>query len=121
MDNIKEYFGEPIFTYTSKQAEEDGMLFDITSLNPHWKKGLFNYVTINLLSKGYYKEDEINIPNLLDLLNQANQIVRGKSKNFTEFDSFYCGKIELPSGIMQKIFIEQNETGKFTILLPEDH
>ena len=121
MDNIKEIFGEPIFTYTSKQAEEDGILFDVTSINPDWKKGLFNYVTTNLLSNGYFKDDKINIPNILDLLNQSNQIVREKSKNFTKFDSFYCGEIELPSGIMQEIFIEQNETGKFSILLPEDH
>jgi len=125
MDEIKEYFGEPISTYTCKQAEEDGILFDATKLNPAWKKGLFNYVTTNLLNKGYMEEDSgdsrIRMPNIVDLMNQANQIVKTKSKNFSEFDSFYSGKIELPSGTMQEIFIEQNETGKFTILLPEDH
>ena len=123
MDEIKEYFGEPISTYTSKQAEEDGILFDATKLNPAWKKGLFNYVTTNLLSKGYLEEKggKIRMPNIVDLLNQANQIVKNKSKNFTEPDTFFSGDIELPSGTKQQIFIQQNETSKFTIMLPEDY
>jgi len=130
-DKVKEDFCKPIFVYTSEEAEEDGILFDITKINPDWKKGMFNYVTTNLLNKGYFvikdklKGEEISIPNLLDLLNQANEIVKKKSKNFTEFDSFFSGEIELPSGEKQEVYIEQNETGKesskFTILLPEDH
>ena len=125
MDSIKEYFGEPISTYTSKQAEEDGILFDASKLNPVWEKGLFNYVTTNLLNKGYMEEDSgdtrIRMPNIVDLLNQANQIVKNKSKNYTEADTFFSGDIELPSGSKQQIFIQQNETGKFTIMLPEDY
>lgn len=69
----------------------------------------------------FEQDGRVRIANLLDLLNQANEIVRKASKNFTEFDSFFAGKIELPSGSKQEIFIEQNETSKFTILLPEDH
>ena len=111
---------EVVYSYTSEQAVEDGVLVDITKINPSWNKGLFNYVTTNLLSKGYMKGDEINIPNLLDLLNQALQIVKDKSKNFKEFDTFFCGKIEFPNGEKEKIFIEMNETEKFTIMLPED-
>jgi len=119
-----------ISTYTSEQAEDDGILYDITKVNPEWKKGLFNYITMNLLRCGYYQMEptgrrgescSINIPNILDLLNQANQIVRKASKDFTEFDIFFSGDIELPSGKQQKIFIGQNETGKFTIMLPEDY
>ena len=123
MDNVKEYFGEPISTYTSEQAEEDGILFDATKLNPAWKKGLFNYITTNLLSKGYLEEGDskIRMPNIVDLMNQANQIVKTKSKNFTEPDTFFSGDIELPSGAKQQIFIQQNETGKFKIMLPEDY
>ena len=125
MDSIKEYFGEPISTYTCKQAEEDGILFDAAKLNPAWEKGLFNYITTNLLNKGYMEEDKgdsrIRMPNIVDLLNQANQIVKNKSKNYTEADTFFSGDIELPSGSKQQIFIQQNETGKFTIMLPEDY
>jgi hypothetical protein len=53
-------------------------------------------------------------------LNQAVLIVRNKSKNYTELDYFYDGKIELPNGEKTVIYIEQNETGKYTIMLPED-
>lgn len=124
-----EFFGKPIYTYTSKQAEGDGILFDITRLNPEWKKGLFNYITTNLLGKGYLKEGKkddtsdysFNMPNLLDLLNQSNQIVKQQSCNFTKFDTFFSGEIELSNGEKQKIFIAQNETGKFTIMCPEDY
>ena len=112
-----------IFSYSSEQAENEGILFDITKINPEWKQGLFNYVTTNLLSKGYMKKDsdEVNLPNLLDLLNQAMQIVKLKSKKFKEFDHFFNGAIEFPDGEKQEIFISQNETGKFTIMLPEDY
>ncbi len=124
MNEINEYFGKPIYTYSSNQAVEDGILFDFTDIDPAWKKGLFNYVTTNLLSKGYttdYAKMPLNIPNLLDLLNQSIQIVKKASNSFTEFDSFFSGDIELPNGDQQKILIVQNETGKFTIMLPEDY
>lgn len=100
--------------------EEDGILVDITNINPEWKRGLFNYVTSNLLSKGYIKDNKVDTPCLLDLLNQTNVIVRILSRDFKKFDSFFSGIIELPSREKQKIFIEMNETGNFTIMLPED-
>jgi len=109
-----------IDVYTSEQAEEDGFLVDLTKINPAWSKGLFNYVTTNLLSKGYMPNDQLSIPCILDLLNQALNIVRLRSKGFKEFDTFFSGHVELPTGEKQQIFIEQNETGKFTIMLPED-
>ena len=115
-----DFFGDEVYSYTSKQAEEDGLLFDITRLNKDWKKGGFNYVTFNLLSKGYVRDGKVSIPNILDLLNQCLFIVKKKSKDFTQHDSFFSGKIELPNGDRQTIFMEQNETGKFTIMLPED-
>jgi len=114
------YFGEIIYSYTSAQAEADGILVDITKINPTWINGIFNYITTNLLHKGYFDNDKINIPNLLDLLNQALQIVKEKTNNLQEFDSFFSGKIELPNGEKQEIFIELNETNRFTIMLPED-
>jgi len=123
MDNSIFKEEDIIIRYTSQEAEEDGVLFNITTLNPLWAKGPFNYVTTNLLSKGYFKEatDEINIPNLLDLLNQALVIVKEKSNDFQQMDTFFEGQIELPSGEKQTIFIGINETGKFTLMLPEDN
>jgi len=120
-----------VFRYTSDEAEEDGILFDITRLKPEWKNGMFNYVTTNLLSKGYmeivpdvfgdYKDLEFNMPALLGLLNQALNIVRSKSNNFKDADWFFSGKIELQDGTHQEIFIAQNETGRMTLMLPEDY
>jgi len=111
---------EMIYSYSSQDGEEDGILFDITQVEKSWENGLFNFVTTNLMHKGYIK-DKVNIPNLLDLLNQSIGLVRKASKNFKEFDTFFSGMIELPDGSEQKVFICQNETGKFTIMLPEDY
>ena len=110
-----------IYSYSSEQALNDGILFDITQINSKWKSGLFNYVTTNLMNKGYMKDSKINIPNILDLLNQALQIVKKGSNEFKEIDNFYSGSIEFPDGEQQEIYISQNETGKFTIMLPEDY
>ncbi len=114
---------EVFSVYTSEQAVADGILFDIAQINPKWAtNGIFSHITINLLlSCGYLQEGEIKILNVADLLNQANLIVKNKSDDFKNPDTFYSDEIELPSGKMQKIFIEMNETGRFTILLPEDH
>ncbi|WP_321431233.1 hypothetical protein [uncultured Methanolobus sp.] len=35
--------------------------------------------------------------------------------------AYYSGKIEFPGGHKSLILVERNETGRFTILLPEDH
>ena len=120
-NDLETFYGQPVSVYTSDQAVVDGILFDLIQLNPAWKKGLFNYVTANLLNRGYMYQDKISIPNLLDLLNQANQIVRRETKGFTVMDTFFCGSVELPDGEQEKIFICWNETGKFTIMLPADY
>jgi hypothetical protein len=116
----EDIFGDIVYSYTSKQAEEDGILLDITKLNKDWEKGIFNYVTLNLLSQGYLKDGKVSIPNLLDLLNQCLFIIKKKSKNFTRPDYFFSGKVEFPNGDRKTVFMGQNETGKFTVMLPED-
>jgi len=121
MKSNQEEFGEPIFCYTSKDAELDGVLFDLLRVNQDWEKGLFNYVTMNLLRRGYLDGDVVKVANLLDLLNQANQIVKKESKDFTQHNWLFSGSVELPDGSQQKVFICQNETEKFTVMLPEDY
>jgi len=59
----------------------------------------------------------VNIPNITDLIVQAAQIFKRKPDD----DYFVSGSIELPSGERQKIFIAQNETGRYTAMLPEDY
>jgi hypothetical protein len=113
---------EAIYTYTSDQATDDGILFDIRKVNSKWERGIFSHVTVNLMAHGYYNEDDtVNLPNLLDLLNQSLQIVKRESKNFTKHDWFFEGQIELPSGTKQQVFICQNETAKYTIMTPSDY
>jgi hypothetical protein len=110
-----------VYKYTSEQAEEDGVLFDISKANPLLGRGRFRYITVNLLKSGYLNGDEVNAAGLLDLTNQCLLIVQHASNNFKDPDWFYSGSVELPSGKMQKVFIAQNETGKYTIMLPEDY
>ena len=112
-----DFFGEVISTYTSEQATADGVLMGVSSLNPPWGKGPFSHITSNLLSQGYREEDgSSRLVNVVDLLNQALKICQSKPA-----DHFYSGRIEFPDGSQRKIFIGQNETGKFTIMLPEDY
>ena len=118
MDNV---FGKVICGYSSGQAAEDGSLFDITQINPQWRKGIFKYVTINLMKHGYLQDGKVIIPNLLNLLYQSLNIVWENSNQFRDrLDSLYAGNIELPGGKKQKIFLKLNEIGKYTIRLPED-
>ena len=115
------------------------------------KNFFLKYITTGLLSKGYQNDQckhgvkdgeqgknprcqtcdtflhsngkisclqlTINIPNLTDLIIQAAQIFKRKPDD----DYFVSGSIELPSGQKQKIFIAQNETGRYTAMLPEEY
>jgi hypothetical protein len=57
----------------------------------------------------------VNIPNIRDLLIQCVK------KMVKKFDTFYKISIEEPSGKKIKVFVAQNETGKYTAMLPEDY
>jgi len=109
-----------VSTYLSSEAVEDGFLFDLDLVVKQSPLGKFvlQYVTTNLLAEGYWNKDQtINIPNLRDLLEQSLRVFRKKLSD----DYFVSGVIELPSGSKQKIFIAQNESGRYTVMLPEDY
>lgn len=115
---------EIIYEYTETQAVNDGILIDCEIFaKAGLNKGLFSHTTTNLMfSKGYMQENEpINYPRILDLFTQAYEIVKKKSKNFKKFDTFFSGEIESPNGETFKIFITQNSTDRFTLMLPEDY
>ncbi|MDG6222602.1 MAG: hypothetical protein IAX21_00860 [Candidatus Bathyarchaeota archaeon] len=154
-EKAKRFFeqNEVIYTYTSEQAAEDGILFDLDQLVPaKFSSNFFlKYITAGLLSKGYWNNcckhgvkngeqgktprcqtctvylnvekslnclnPSLNFPNILDFIFQATQIFKRKPKN----DYFISGKIELPNGEHQKIFISQNETGRYSAMLPEEY
>ena len=153
-DTIREgpYKGfELISKYTSGQAVEDGLLFDVDLLV---KSGTIpiKYITTGLLERGYWNDTckngvgrgevgindrcascetfikhqgeklscivrTLNIPNMTDLITQALRIFSKKPAD----DWFVSGIVELPSGQKQKVFIVQNETGRYTLMLPEDY
>jgi hypothetical protein len=105
------------FQYTEKDALDDGFLVDITKSNKNWENCLFNYISVGLINKGYITKKKYIIPNLMDLIAQAVNIINKTKKE----DWFYSGVIELPNGEPEKIFIVQNSTGKFTLMLPEEY
>lgn len=109
---------ETTLTYSSEQAVEDGVLFDITTVNHSWReKSIFEYVSTSLMAKGY----EDDILNLAELLDQALRIVASASNGFTDAKEVqYSGNIELPNGEQQEIFIRMNEHGKYILMTKED-
>ena len=109
-----------VSTYLSSEAVEDGFLFDLDLIVKQSPLGKFvlQYITTNFLAKGYWNKDQtINIPNLRDLIEQSLRVFRKKPAD----DYFVSGVIELPSGSKKKIFIVQNESGRYTVMLPEDY
>lgn len=117
---------EAISTYSSEQALADGILVEFRKINPKWVSGIFSHATTNILkSRGYINETEegetFNIPNLMDLLRQCQEIILKKDEDLNNLsDYFYSGKIEFPSGEKGLVFLEENEYKRFTIMLPED-
>ena len=120
---------EIISSYSIEQATEDGVLFELrTVLKPEFRENcLISHATTNLMrTHGYLvenedKEESMNIPNCIDLLNNSLNVIREKSGNFKKFDDFFAGEIETPNGEELTVWLELNELQKFTVLLPEDH
>src|SRR5665647_1405100 len=76
------------------------------------------FIITGLLAKGYWNPDNtINVANLRDLIIQSLRVFR---KNPLD-DYFVSGRIQLPSGSSQKIFIAQNESSRYTAMLPENY
>src|SRR5665647_1160227 len=91
-----------VYTYTSKQAVEDGILFDLDQVQKRiFTHSPFKYATVNLLAnEGYLAEDKIDIPRLIDLIMAANKIFNKMPRG----DTFASGRIELPNGKKQEIY-----------------
>lgn len=106
-----------ISMYTDEDAIEDGVLVKLERDGKRLSRYIRLATTNLLVSCGYMEEDQLNIPNILDLLKQGHRIM-GKG---TAGDWHYSGEVELPSGEKQTVFIEENGSGGYTIMLPEDH
>jgi hypothetical protein len=107
-----------IFTYTSAQAVEDGILFDLSQVRGY-EHCQINLITANLMEKGYWNNEgtiaKINSCNLRDLVIQLLHKI-GKKQ-----DTFYEVSVEAPSGSRIKVFVAQNESGRYTAMLPGDY
>ena len=129
MNNSNQLFNDDdvISVYSSEQAADDDILFSLNK-SVFFKNKYFNYATTNLLLELEImkydvkrRQDVINVSSMVDLLEQAKKIVLKGIYNNLQEESFYCGDIRKHNGDMVKIFIEMNETGKLTLLLPSDH
>ena len=117
---IKEIFGEPISVYTSDQAEDDGLLIKV-------KDSDINYMTravyFDCIDKFLIKDEDGKIlkgqqPAIVlinKLIGSAKQAVIEIQKT-KGTDWFYS--IEARGW---KFFVCQNETGKYTLMFPEDY
>ena len=120
---------EAISVYTDDDGIEDGILVKLEHKGKAFGRWI-NIATSNLISKGYEDEGKLNIPNVMDLVRQGEYLIRQANKesgDASEFDWFYAGSIELPSGEKEKVFIAENGTSaekgqrrRYTIMLPED-
>jgi len=76
IDMENDPFGEVIYSYTLKDAVEDGVLVDLHAIGkipaylPVYSS--IRYATTALLAKGYMSGTEFNRPNLADLLVQVS-------------------------------------------------
>lgn len=120
-NDITSFFGEPIST--SSQAEKDGIL--VATGHP-----LINYITrtvyercISLFSnEGMWEQfasskekyERKLISKLIEsvILEIQKQYLKANKKE----DWFYSVKVR-----GWKLFVSQNETGKFTLMFPEDY
>jgi len=102
-DLLKELFGEPIFSYTTEQAVEDGVLIHTGSVGPHQV-----YFTAALLADGYEESQK-----RIDLVKRGLELLRQPDPE----DSKY---MKLRVIEKDKIWVIA-EPGKLTYLKPEDY
>jgi hypothetical protein len=108
MSDITDFFGEPISTYTSEQAEADGIL--IKTGHP-----LINYMTHTV----YERCIEPFVTEYIDEASLTKKLIEDaiiEIKKINKPDWFYCIHVK---GC--KLFVAQNETGKYTMMFPEDY
>lgn len=118
--SVKELFGNPVSVYTSDQAEGDGLLIKI-------KDDDINYMTKSVYSecidKFLIKDDDGNVldgfPTALNLMYKLISSVKAEVVKIQEekgLDWFYNIKAR-----GWEFYVCQNETGKYTLMFPEDY
>lgn len=114
---------EAIYVYTLEDAVADGFMVSTDQIFPNFGKHFVSHITTNLLSSlGYYEDDETTPRkvNLVDLCNQAGVALRRVLQKNGE-ECFVETMIETPNGHKERVFIQLNEVGRWTVMLPEDY
>lgn len=118
MEENNNVFGEAIYSYTEDQAVEDGILTKTDDIFPKMSQHLVSHITTNLLqSKGYEENGEIKRACVIDICN----VFGPKIRKILGKDSFLSGYMQSPNGERFKVFAQQNSTGRWTLMLPEDY
>lgn len=102
-DLLKELFGEPIFTYTTEQAVEDGVLIPVGTVGPHQV-----YFTAALFAEGHEDKQK-----RVDLVNRGLELLRQPDPEDTRY-------MKLRVIEKDKVWVIA-EPGKLTYLKPEDY
>lgn len=95
-----------IFTYTDKQAVEDGILMPVSF-------GTINLVTDGIVNK-FTRENSFDIEKFNSFITEAARNLSEQQKK--KADWFYLVVIE-----GKKYFIAQNGSNGFTLMLPEEY
>lgn len=99
----EELFGQPIFSYTTEEAVEDGVLVPVGSVGPHKV-----YFTSNLFSEGYD-----NLQRRTDAVNRGLALLREPDREDTQY-------MKLRVIEKDKMWVIA-ESGKLTYMKPEDY
>jgi hypothetical protein len=119
-DDLTEFFGEPISVYSSEMAEADGILISI-------QHPFINYITHSVFEKCIYpyvmdeNKDQTDtlVKNLIHLV--ILEIKKQYLKANKKMDWFYEVVVKDFKSNDCRLFVAQNETGKYTAMLPSDY
>lgn len=114
-DEFTKFWGEPISVYTSEQAEADGVLIKVE--HPQ-----INYITHSVMEEcitPFIEDDLADDEKVI----RANELIATLLKSvvaeiikINKLDWFYAVEVQ-----GRKFFVAQNETGKLTLMFPEDY
>lgn len=125
-----------ISQYTSDQAADDGLLVQTSTLLPEhngYAPHVVSHITTNLLvEQGYFTQsespDHFNEPqadykraDIITLLNTAGASIKKALGEKPEEWLVTKITVENPNAKKFEAWAQQNETGRWTLLLPEDY
>lgn len=128
--NLKEIFGKPISVYTADQAEDDGLLIKVKDSDINYMTRAVYFECIDKFLIKVIMSDRDSIPekdenilkghpsasDLIHKLISSAKLAVIKIQLLKGTDWFYA--IEARGW---KFFVCQNETGKYTLMFPEDY